>query len=79
MNLNDIAKWMHEMQELTGGCVLEMRAYGQSGIELELSWRQEYGLAVSHSHRISGLELRQMDASAQKQVMQQIRHRVSSQ
>jgi len=76
MNLNDIAKWMHEMQELTGGCVLEMRAYGRSGIELELSWRKD-GHAVSHSHRISGLELRQMDVSAQKQVMQQIRHRVS--
>ena len=76
MNLNDFAEWMHEMQELTGGCVLEMRAYGRAGIELELSYRKD-GKAVSRSQRMDGFELRQMDASAQKQVMQQIRHRVS--
>jgi len=77
MDLKDFAEWLHEMQELTGGCVLEMRVDGRAGIALELSWRQD-GQAVSYSHHMSGVELRQMRVAVQKQVMQQIRLRVES-
>ena len=77
MNLKDFAEWLHEMQELTGGCVLEMRVDGPAGIALELSWRQD-GKAVSYSHHMSDIELRQMHVAVQKQVMRQIRYRVES-
>ena len=77
MDLKDFAEWLHEMQELTGGCVLKMRADGRAGIALELSWRQD-GHAVSYSHHMSGVELRQMRVDVQKQVMRQIRYRVEN-
>ena len=77
MDLKDFAEWLHEMQELTGGCVLEMRVDRRGGIAMELSWRQDRQ-AVSYSYHLSGFELRKMHVAVQKQVMQQIRYRVES-
>ena len=77
MDLKYFAEWLHEMQELTGGCVLEMRVDRRGGIAMELSWRQDRQ-AVSYSYHLSGFELRKMHVAAQKQVMQQIRYRVES-
>ena len=74
MDLKEIAEWLHEMQGLTGDCVLEMRADGR-GIAMRLSWRQD-GQAMSYTHHMNGLELCLMQVAAQKQVMQQIRSRV---
>jgi hypothetical protein len=75
VNIKDFAEWLHEMQAVTGGCVLEMRADGRSGIALELSWRQD-GQAMGYAHHMSGVELRQMHSAVQKQVLAQIRHHV---
>lgn len=77
MDLKELATWLHDMQELTGGCVLEMRADGRAGgLALELSWRQD-GQAMGYAHHLSGVELRQMYVSVQSQVLEQIRKNVA--
>ena len=32
MDLKDIAAWLHEMQDVTGSCVLDIRADGRAGL-----------------------------------------------
>jgi len=77
VDLKIFAEWLHEMQELTGGCVLAMRAEGRAGMVLELSWEQD-GQAMSYSHPMSGTELCQMPVFVEIQVLQQIRWRVEN-
>ena len=77
MNLKDLAAWLQNMNELTGGCVLDMRATERGGLTLDLSWRQD-GRAMGYEHAVSGIELRQMRDSVQFAVLEQIGHRVSS-
>jgi hypothetical protein len=77
MNLKDLAAWLQNMNELTNGCVLELRATERGELTLDLSWRHN-GRAQGYEHALSGIELRQMRDTVQASVLEQIGHRVAA-
>ena len=77
MNLKDLAAWLQNMNELTNGCVLELRATERGGLTLDLSWRHN-GRAQGYEHALSGIELRQMRDTVQFSVLEQIGHLVAA-
>jgi len=70
MDMKAFAEWLHEMQWLTGGCVLKMSSEG-GGIALELTWAHGQAMSYSHTDCVE-VELRQMRADVHKQVVRQM-------
>lgn len=75
MNLNDIAKWLQEMQTVVPGLRLEMASFEGGGVLLSVRWMHDEKL-MGYQHAIGGLELRNMVSGAQRQVLDVIRIRV---
>ena len=77
MKLKDLAAWLQNMNDLTGGCVLDLRATERGGLTLDLSWRHN-GRAQGYEHTLSSIELRQMRDTVQFSVLEQMGHRVAA-
>ena len=77
MNLKYLAAWLQNMNEMTNGCVLELRATERGGLTLDMNWRHN-GRAKGYEHALSGVELRQMRETVQLSVLEQIGHRVTA-
>jgi hypothetical protein len=73
MNLKDLAAWLESMNEVTSGCVLELRAADRGGITLAMSWRNN-GREQWYQPDMSGINVLNMNDAMQVSVLEQISH-----
>ena len=75
MNLQTWAEWVAQIDALTGGGVVEMRAGPGAGMTIAVCWEQE-GQSMSYEHALSMLEMKAMRATVQPCVLDSIEHAV---
>lgn len=75
MNLQTWAKWVAEINEMTGGAIVELRPGPYSGMKIGVRWmldKEQYG----YEHVVSLGEMERMVEAAQPCVLEQITHAV---
>ena len=75
MNLQTWAKWVAEIDSMTGGAIVELRPGPYGGIKIGVRWmigQEQYG----YEHAMSLGEMERMVEAAQPCVLEQITHAV---
>ena len=77
MNLQTWAKWVAEIDAMTGGAIVELRPGPYGGIKIGVRWmigKEQYG----YDHFMSICEMDRISASVQPCVLEQITNAVRS-
>ena len=75
MNLQTLAKWVAEIDAMTGGAIVELRPGPYGGMKIGVRWmigKEQYG----YEHAMSLGEMERMVEAAQPCVLESITHAV---
>lgn len=75
MNLQTWAEWVAQIDVITGGGVVELRAGPGPGMTIAVLWRQD-GKNMAYGHAVSMHEMEAMHGAVQPCVLESITHAV---
>jgi len=75
MNLKTWAEWVAQINALTGGGAVHLRAGPGKGMTIAVRWTQD-GKSMAYDHALSIHEMKAMRASIQIVVLESITHAV---